>query len=361
MIYRNKTGIFQQDLFSVSNPLIPLSIPYLPQGPLLQIPTIKSVSCSVVTQTNTRMCGSVQISEFLDEFHLNCFYCCETYLLHDWRKFVRHLKIRHFHREEAFKISNYPNRDHDYTIARSPPTSPITQTIKTNTTIDGPTILRPSVPILNLTASNITPPIFNPTNTNIDIMIGKPFNVTLASKLINLLNETVLNPNYRRTDEDNIIIIKKKVFENLQSDFLNENNDESLVENNTSILFPKLTRPVYTLNNGQQNVVSGKNDPRVVIKRKATVGGLERASEDSDSDSSIMELPRRKLLAQPILNKKKKIEAKRIVQQALENIRTFENIYQTVKNRPPKVKASSGIFYIKDINSNKVTEMVCQI
>ena len=317
----------------------------------------------MVTQTNTRMCGSVQISDFLDEFSLVCFYCCETFLLQDWSKFVKHLKIKHFEQEEAFKMSKYLTQDHDYTPVGSPSDTPITQRIKSNTMIVEPIKIMSTPPVLNLTQAAITPlislPILlpppplqpKPTNTNSDGHNAKPFSITLASKLIKLLDETVLNPNFRSTDEDNIVVIKKNVVGNLQSNFLSKNitNDtepisESHTSNNeslniksqmsTSKLSTKLTRPVYTLDRGQQNVVSVRNVPRVVFKRviKKPVPNVS----ETESESEVQ--PTTSHLAQPVINKKKKLVAKRIVQQALENIKTFENIYQTVKTRPPKVK-----------------------
>ncbi|TMW52954.1 hypothetical protein DOY81_001987 [Sarcophaga bullata] len=388
IIYRNKTGIFQQNLFSFSKPILPFPTISLPQKPLIQMPIVKSVSCSMVTQTNTRMCGFVQISDFLDEFRLNCFYCCETFLLQDWSKFVKHLKIKHFEQEESFKMSNCLTQDHDYTPVGSPSRTPIIQGIKSNTSIVEPFNIMPTLPVLNLTPAAKTqlislpilappPPLQpKPTNTNSDDHNSKPFSMTLASKLINLLDETVLNPNFRSTDEDNIVVIKKNVVEHLQSNFLSKNitndtepiaesnidNGESLSKNSqmsSSKLSSKLTRPVYTLDGGQQNIVSVRNVPRVVFKRvvKKRIPNVSKSESESESKSVSEVQPTTSHSSQPILNKKKKLAAKRIVQQALENITTFENIYQTVKTRPPKV-LSSGVFYIKDINSNKVTEMM---
>ena len=318
----------------------------------------------MVTQTNTRMCGSVQISDFLDEFSLVCFYCCDTFLLQDWSKFVKHLKMKHFEQEEAFKMSKYLSQDHDYTPVGSPSVTPITQRINSNTTIVEPIKIMSTPPVLNLTQAAITPlislPILlpppplqpKPTNTNNDGHNAKPFSISLASKLIKLLDETVLNPNFRSTDEDNIVVIKKNVIENLQSKFLSKNitnNTEPIAKCNTdngealninfqmssSKLSSKLSRPVYTLDRGEQNVVSVRNVPRVVFKRVIKKRVPTTVSE-SESESEVQ--PTTSHLAQPVLNPKKKLVAKRIVQQALENIETFENIYQTVKTRPPKVK-----------------------
>lgn len=83
--------------------------------PVVQMPVVKSVSYSGYTQTNIRLCGLVEASDFADEFRFNCFYCSEVFALEKWKHFVHHLKEKHFKEEEAFNTTKYLSKEHDYT------------------------------------------------------------------------------------------------------------------------------------------------------------------------------------------------------------------------------------------------------
>lgn len=94
------------------------------------MPSTKSVAGTMSTQTNTNLCGSVEISDCSDEFRLNCFYCCESFLLEKWSQFVEHLKEQHLKEDPLFKIPNFPNCDHDYTTTTTESTTSLTKTCK---------------------------------------------------------------------------------------------------------------------------------------------------------------------------------------------------------------------------------------
>ncbi|XP_037811378.1 uncharacterized protein LOC119603422 isoform X2 [Lucilia sericata] len=166
----------------------------------------------------------------------------------------------------------------------------------------------------------------------------KPFNISLADKLINLLNETVLNPIFMQTEEDNIVIIKNTGSSNIETssflkNFMNCDTPKpkkapETSKINTSATAPytsnRHTRPIYTLNYGQQNVPS---------RRPSFSGNF---------------LP-------PTLLKNTKLQ-KRVAKRTLKEINAFEKVYKTVKTRPPKV-LGSGVLILDDlINTNKANE-----
>ncbi|XP_065369842.1 uncharacterized protein LOC135962041 [Calliphora vicina] len=337
----HETVIFPPNLIDESNTI----------QPVMQIPMIKSVSCSMWTQTNTRLCGSVEISDLIEEYRLNCFYCSEIFPLEKWSAFVVHLREKHFKKEEAFKMSKYHSQDHDYTPIGSPSTSPMKPEIKFNMVSNPIVQIPPSLPVFTepiilppLLAKpqkcnnkplklNPPPPLLSkPQQSN-----NKPFNISLADKLIKLLNETVLNKNFLHTEEDNIVIIKNSASSNIETshflqNFMNCENispkkaafSAKLNTPTSTTSLPKNTRPIYTLNYGQQNIPSRRHSFSRVLK--------------------------------PLVkNKMTRLVHKRVAQQALKNINVFENVYKTVKTRPPKV-LDSGILYLKDFDSNKVNE-----
>lgn len=117
---------------------------------IFQVPIIKSVSCAVSTQTNTRLCGTVQVSELADEFRFNCFYCSEVFPLTKWKKFTTHVKKKHDF-EEAFKISKYISDDHDYTPIDVPPFTPAE-----------PIVQEPAVETIIVNAKSLIPFIEDP-------------------------------------------------------------------------------------------------------------------------------------------------------------------------------------------------------
>ncbi|XP_065367749.1 zinc finger protein 227-like isoform X2 [Calliphora vicina] len=120
--YEDQKGILRQNLFNINNNAQPAEIQ---TSPILQIPLFKSDSKAASTQTNTRYCGTIQVSEFADEYRINCFYCCKSFPMEKWKIFRNHLKKQHFEDEEAFKISKYVSDDHDYTTIGSPTFTPI--------------------------------------------------------------------------------------------------------------------------------------------------------------------------------------------------------------------------------------------
>lgn len=91
----------------------------LQEQSVLQIPLIQPQQCSKSCQTNSRLCGLVEVSDFVDDYRLCCFYCDEVFSLSYHKRFITHLKKRHHHEEEAFKINKYVSDDHDYTAIRT--------------------------------------------------------------------------------------------------------------------------------------------------------------------------------------------------------------------------------------------------
>lgn len=305
-IYRHETGVFPQNLFNNTN----------------DVPIIKSVSCSMATQTNTQLCGTVEISDIFEEYRLNCFYCSEIFPLDQWQNFQKHLKLKHFQQEIAFKRSTYLSNDHDYTPLTTPiitspqkPTTSLNITPNTVIQVPQPIMLPPLIgkpkKYANNSCINIEPPPLMPKPRK--STPNKSLNVTLADKLINLLNETILNPIFLGSEEDNIVVIKNSSSNNIEtSTYLTKIMETTEKSRNTcnfnfetkipTTPCPKNKRPIYTLKRGQRNVPSG---------RPSTTRGILTA-----------------------LSKNK--YSKRIAKQALKNINIFENIYKTVKKRFPK-------------------------
>ncbi|KAM7342532.1 uncharacterized protein ACRADG_009922 isoform 1-T1 [Cochliomyia hominivorax] len=90
----------------------------------LQIPLIQPIQFSKCTQTNTRLCGIVEVSDLADDYRLKCFYCCEVFPIEKWKKYLSHLTRNH-ENEEAFRIDKYVSNDHDYTSVGFNGNSPI--------------------------------------------------------------------------------------------------------------------------------------------------------------------------------------------------------------------------------------------
>ncbi|XP_065369237.1 uncharacterized protein LOC135961636 [Calliphora vicina] len=177
IIYSKKNGIFTQNVYNINNNVQSA----LFQGnPVLEIPLIKTDSRTASTQTNTRLCGTIQVSEFADQYRINCFYCCKTFSMEKWKIFRNHLNKKHFAKEEAFKISKYASIDHDYTPIRLPSSSPIE--------VD-PLIHTPSPETVVINANSLLPYVVKP----VESTYGPP-------------EADVSNPNFYYTPEDTIII-----------------------------------------------------------------------------------------------------------------------------------------------------------
>ncbi|KAI8123768.1 Zinc finger protein 358 [Lucilia cuprina] len=113
--------VLGENLLNINNN----DLPDLFEGnPLVQIPIVKPENRSISTQTNTRLCGTVEVSECAEEYRLNCFYCPVTYPLAYYKKFISHMKKKHTDFEAAFDIPKYVSDDHDYTPIIEPPLSP---------------------------------------------------------------------------------------------------------------------------------------------------------------------------------------------------------------------------------------------
>ncbi|XP_046811743.1 uncharacterized protein LOC111679022 isoform X3 [Lucilia cuprina] len=113
--------VLGENLLNINNN----DLPDLFEGnPLVQIPIVKPENRSISTQTNTRICGTVEVSECAEEYRLNCFYCPVTYPLAYYKKFISHMKKKHTDFEAAFDIPKYVSDDHDYTPIIEPPLSP---------------------------------------------------------------------------------------------------------------------------------------------------------------------------------------------------------------------------------------------
>lgn len=326
-IYRRETGVFPQDLFNNIDSC----------KPAIQMPVIKSVACSMSSQTNTRLCGLVQISDVKEEYRLNCFYCSEIFPIERWSMFVNHLKSKHFEMEEAFRMSEYLSKDHDYTAIRptnaefsikSPTKINMISNKLTNLTQPPPAVQSPEVlPALlakpfqfikipttdtNFKKPEITPPplLPKPKPTN-----NKLFNISLADKVIKLLNETLLSPKFVQSDDDNILIIRNsgsdsietstflKSLANLGGDFSTKRKPAPNLSSQVPSSSSKHTRPVYTINKGLQDIPSGRN-----------------------SLSNLLFPP-------PPKTTQIKLVQKRIAQQTLKSINFFETVYKTVKKR----------------------------
>ncbi|KAI8123766.1 Zinc finger protein 112 [Lucilia cuprina] len=208
IIYRKQTGIFTQQLKDKSN---------------LKLPFIKTISCSMSTQTNTRLCGSVQISEFLDDYRLNCYYCNENFPLEKWSKFVEHLKENHYKEEEAFKNFKYFSKEHDYTPIFATPIKTLkTQLAYANSKVSAVEVIPQQTSFNQDTwqenshmrstdeAVTETPPL-EPVPIIAKPLFANPpedksFNINLADKLIKLLDETLLNPNFHNNEKQNLTI-----------------------------------------------------------------------------------------------------------------------------------------------------------
>ncbi|XP_037811386.1 uncharacterized protein LOC119603426 isoform X2 [Lucilia sericata] len=116
--FKNQQGVLTQNVYNINNNV---QEPALYQdNPVVEIYLNKPKTKVAATQTQTRLCATVQASEFADEYRFNCFYCCKTFPLSYWKKFVNHLKKKHFEYEKAFEISKYVTQDHDYTALASP-------------------------------------------------------------------------------------------------------------------------------------------------------------------------------------------------------------------------------------------------
>lgn len=288
VIYRNETGVFPQNLFNNTT----------------SVPIIKSVSCSVSTQTNKYICGFVEISEMFEEFRLNCFYCSEMFPLDNWQNFQKHLKLKHFQREMAFKKAPHLWNDHDYTPVTSPTKiTPRKPTTSLNITTNSKSIILPSF--------NQAPPPPRLTKPPASFT-NKTLNISLADQVINLLNETILNPIFLPSEEDNIIVIKNSASNNIEtSSYLtklmettenaNFNSNLNVSTNVKTTPCPQNKRPIYSLKKGLKNIP---------CKKTSTQGILKDLSKNKYS--------------------------RRIAKQALKNINIFENIYKTVKKRFPQ-------------------------
>lgn len=127
-------------------------------------------SCSSYSQTNTRICGSVEISETLAEYQLNCFYCSDVFSIVNWSEFVDHLTQKHYESEKAFQIENCETSDHDY-IIKEDLQSPLLENEKLNSVKAEPLESNES-----------------------------PLDVELAETVIKVLDETLFNANFKPTE-----------------------------------------------------------------------------------------------------------------------------------------------------------------
>ncbi|XP_037811387.1 uncharacterized protein LOC119603428 [Lucilia sericata] len=277
IIYRKQTGVFKQQLKDKSN---------------LKLPFIKTIACSMSTQTNTRLCGLVQVSEFVDDFRLNCFYCNENFPLEKWSKFVQHLKENHYEEEEAFKNFKYFSKEHDYTpIFTTSNKKSKTQTSQANNKVSAlqtsglsgtsqqeKSYIRSTDMFVTETPPlEPVPIIATPLFANSPEPIDKSFNINLADKLIKLLDETLLNPNFHNNEKQNLTVANN--LENLNN-FIATKSSELTPMTNCSIKEaevvkkPKLaitfkgTRPVYSLNGVQQNILSRRNSFSYAAKNR---------------------------------------------------------------------------------------------
>lgn len=331
------------------------------------MPTIKSVSCSMSTQTNTRLCGSVQISELLDEYRLNCFYCSATFPLEKHLKFIKHLKDKHFDKEESFKMLKYPIADHDYTTIR--PKSPD----RINVFSSAPTTLTPK------------------------FMESKdrPFNIGMAQTLMKLLDDTLLNPNFRLTEEDNILVIKSNNNNNMDSTnvlkqiintksnaspevgkrtVINKQNTSTPnvkpVLNQTVTLRPRSLPVKRKIETVTERILERKREPRTErilepdtelkievdseselefltdLPERSPSPSIASTSSSSSSRNIVsaelnepyIELPP---IKKNIFNEKDALVEKRVVEQTLKSINDFETVYKTVKKRHPRVRTQT--------------------
>ncbi|XP_065368017.1 uncharacterized protein LOC135960613 [Calliphora vicina] len=368
IIYRKQTGIFAQNVSNKNNNI---------QPKLLHeqfTPFIKTVSSSKTTQTNTRICGSVQISEFVDEYRLNCFYCCEIFPLEMWSNFVDHLKQKHFEEEEAFKCFKYLSEEHDYTpiglpstkgndklnvVTNSPTESLVFGLNSTLSLLEQPVLQEKSnvnsifdpiitVPPLQTVVIDSSPPLPTPMLLQTVETSDKSFSMCLADKLIKLLDETVLNPNFQNTEKQNMTItnnieILNNFIESGSSAMTMPTSAKKLKRTTSS----KNKRPIYSLSGGQQNILSRRNSSSYASKNRAVKRRITAKATEPMTNADYNE-PITSSLPHCSNNENTKPIKKRIVQQSSKN--TFENIYKTMKTKPKVI--SSGIFYLKDISSN---------
>lgn len=277
IIYRKQTGIYAQ----YKKPCTPA-----PES-TSQMPLIKTVSYSTNTQTNTRLCGLVQISEFVDKYRLNCFYCMETYNLDKWYDFVQHLKQQHYEQEEAFKNFQYLSQEHDYTPIGIPTSKKEIIKKKTHDISNQNLNILNEIPeILALTQNNITiqtlqevpdietviedlRPQFLPTiaTTNENTNNTPTFSITLADKLIKLLDETVLNPNFHNNKKQNMNIVNN----NLQ-------NLNNFIETKSCVTTDLTTLPVKILKTKDKpsTVYSLMGGPKFIAKRRNSLMNMNK-------------------------------------------------------------------------------------
>lgn len=305
------------------------------------MPVIKSVSCSTTTQTNTRLCGLVQISEFVDKYRLNCFYCMATYNLDKWYDFVQHLKVQHYQEEEAFKNFQYLSEEHDYTPIGIPTTSKGKEKpeccVKTNSTtetslfqnlcnkpLSASKLLSEIPQILALTQNNITiktlqevpanetivtdidPPPLAQTSTN-DNNNNQTFSITLADKLIKLLDETVLNPNFQNNKTQNMNIVSNKL-ENLNNFIENKTSSTDLTKLPVQKSKPK---------DNQSTVYSLMGGPKYIAKRRNSVMSINKKRK--------------------VIIKKLETKVKDFVEEpttSAKNVKSYESVYKTMKTKP---------------------------